>query len=253
MRHLVMLALAILVALPGLPGCGSEDDDTNSPVCGNGTCEAGENATTCAADCPSAPVCGDGTCSAGETTGSCPGDCPANPMCGDGTCNGAETTATCPGDCPCTNNTSANDTCTGETVCVNGQCVAAFGRVYKVVVANGQLQPNNAAGETWDAAGGLPDPFVTLTLNGTVLGSTTAVQDTLTPSWLTQFSTVVPGGSTLVLQVYDEDVAANDYMFGCMLQPVTADALRAYTLSCPSFAGDPAGVGSQVLFWFEYQ
>ncbi len=51
---------------------------TTGPVCGNGTCEAGETAANCAADCAtSTPVCGNGKCETGETTATCPGDCPA--------------------------------------------------------------------------------------------------------------------------------------------------------------------------------
>jgi hypothetical protein len=53
-----------------------------SPYCSDGVCEvsAGENATTCAVDCP--VHCGDGRCqpSQAETVHNCPGDC-------GGTCN----------------------------------------------------------------------------------------------------------------------------------------------------------------------
>ncbi|MDP2668715.1 MAG: prepilin-type N-terminal cleavage/methylation domain-containing protein [bacterium] len=53
--------------------------------------------SSCSISAP--PVCGDGTCNGGEDYLSCPVDCPA-PFCGDGTCNGGETTASCPVDCP---------------------------------------------------------------------------------------------------------------------------------------------------------
>ena len=74
-----------------------------APVCGNGTCEAGETATSCPADCapPPSPVCGNGTCEAGETATSCPADCapPPSPVCGNGTCEAGETCDGCPADC----------------------------------------------------------------------------------------------------------------------------------------------------------
>lgn len=77
-----------------IPGCGG---GVGGPVCGNGTCEAGEDCTTCAADCPSSTgsaVCGNGVCEpgGGEDCLSCAADCAGrqngNPnnrfCCGDG-------------------------------------------------------------------------------------------------------------------------------------------------------------------------
>jgi formylglycine-generating enzyme required for sulfatase activity len=62
------------------------------PVCGDGTCDAGENPINCPADCPA--VCGDGLCSSGEDAQNCPADCAEcieNADCDDGQfCNGAE-------------------------------------------------------------------------------------------------------------------------------------------------------------------
>jgi hypothetical protein len=57
------------------------------PVCGNGKCETGETAQSCAADCSSSPVCGNGTCETGETAQSCPKDCSSSPV--DFTLDGA--------------------------------------------------------------------------------------------------------------------------------------------------------------------
>jgi lysophospholipase L1-like esterase len=45
-------------------------------VCGDGTCEGGEDCGSCAADCGTCPpVCGDGTCDPGEDCASCAADC----------------------------------------------------------------------------------------------------------------------------------------------------------------------------------
>lgn len=62
---------------------GPSDADT---VCGNGTCEVGENNLECPQDCTT-PKCGNGACEAGETPASCVKDCGNN----------------CPGgtSCPC--------------------------------------------------------------------------------------------------------------------------------------------------------
>lgn len=72
------------------------------PVCGNGACEGGESAASCAADCAvSGPVCGNGACEAGESAATCAPDCSAaGPVCGNGVCEAGESMATCAGDCP---------------------------------------------------------------------------------------------------------------------------------------------------------
>ncbi len=94
-------------------------------ICGDGTCDPGETAETCPADCPD--VCGDGLCTGSEGTTDCPEDCGS--LCGDGVCNGSETAANCPADCaatcvpdgqgaPCT---STTDCCSGVGNCTGGK------------------------------------------------------------------------------------------------------------------------------------
>lgn len=99
--------------------CDASACTTSSPVCGNGTCEAGESAASCAKDCGtvSTPVCGNGKCETGETAASCPGDCGAVlTQCGNGVCETGETTASCPGDCPSAGAKCGNGVCeAGET------------------------------------------------------------------------------------------------------------------------------------------
>lgn len=51
----------------------------------------------------------------------------------------------------------------------------------------------------------------------------------------------------------EDTVDANDYMFGCQFQPLTAATIRAASVTCASFAADPAGLGSNMTFWFEAQ
>jgi len=95
--------------------CASWGECAPPNSCGNGRCEAGEDAATCAADCEI--VCGNGRCETGENA-TCPRDCVA---CGNGRCE-AEEQATCPQDCGvCTPNSR---TCLGATLTVcaaNGQ------------------------------------------------------------------------------------------------------------------------------------
>ena len=105
------------------------DADVETGVCGDGVCNApGEDALTCATDCPA--VCGDGVCTHDESPTACETDCPAN--CGDGVCTHDEDAASCARDCPavcgdgaCTHDessaTCATD-CPGS--CGDGACTA---------------------------------------------------------------------------------------------------------------------------------
>jgi len=56
---------------------------TTGPVCGNGTCEQGEDEANCPSDCePAVWPCGDGKCGLGENYENCPDDC-TSPNCGN--------------------------------------------------------------------------------------------------------------------------------------------------------------------------
>lgn len=163
-------------------------------------------------------------------------------------CNGTETTAVCPADCPCT---SSPDNCTGENVCVNGACVSAFGRNYRICVGSGVFGERDAMGDPWDSVGGLPDPFVKVTINGMEVRSTTAKQDTTMPVWNECVSAIIAAGTSFAITAFDEDVASNDEMFGCTNNPLTAATIRLRTLMCSSGAASAAGTGSSFTFTLE--
>jgi hypothetical protein len=80
-------------------------------VCGDATCDVGEDNVTCPSDC--SPVCGNSVIETGETCddgvsgndgsyGGCNVDCSLAAFCGDGTCDisGGENSVTCVSDCP---------------------------------------------------------------------------------------------------------------------------------------------------------
>lgn len=66
------------------------------PVCGDLSCEAGENRANCPQDCP--VRCGDSVCTDSETCDFCSEDC-GECACGDGACTIGECGA-CEADCP---------------------------------------------------------------------------------------------------------------------------------------------------------
>ncbi len=166
------------------------------------------------------------------------------PVCGNTVCEAGESSLTCPSDCTSATCSPSNpSSCGGETICINSQCVPAFGRNYVFTVTNGTFTQFDDTGVPWDAGGGLPDPFVVLTINGTAYTSPT-IDDTLTPTWNYATSPVViPGGTTLRIDVYDEDLTVNDPGWACQANPLTADYLRGGGLAC---AGQGALAGANV-------
>ncbi len=78
------------------------------PVCGNASCESGENCSNCNQDCGS--CCGNGACDNGENCASCPGDCGS--CCGNGACDNGEDCASCSKDC---------GVCCGNGACDHGE------------------------------------------------------------------------------------------------------------------------------------
>jgi hypothetical protein len=222
-RWWLILTLGALVAC-GSGGDDDDDDDDDNDVVG--------------ADATPAPFCGDATCDPAENCTSCQMDCGACPPgCGDGTCNGTETCSSCENDCgvcPCT--PFAGD-CSGETVCIGTTCEAAFGRIWSITVVNAKVPTTNPEGGSWDALGGAPDPYVDVELNGAIIFTTGAVSESFEPFWDQSVEINVLAGSTLTFWVYDEDVAADDFVFGCTFDPLTAETLDFGVGDC-NFAPD---------------
>jgi len=148
--------------------------------------------------------------------------------CGNGVCEVGETISTCPQDCAAATCTPSDpNSCTGETVCIGTTCENAFGRFYKVKVISAVIPEKNASGGAWDPFGGLPDPKVNVTVNGTTF-STPVINDTLMPVWnFLSDPVLIPGGSDFKINVVDSDLTGDDQILGCENNPLGADLIRA--------------------------
>lgn len=123
------------VTFPGGPVCGdgscdAGEDGTSCPLdCGgggacnnNGVCDPGEDCTTCSNDCISKTsgnpnsqyCCGDLVCEGAEDSANCAVDCGSGPVCGDGSCDLGEDEVNCPEDCPPSN-------CNNNNICEAGE------------------------------------------------------------------------------------------------------------------------------------
>jgi beta-propeller repeat-containing protein len=111
-------AFVLRIPICGNGVCDAVEDACGCPAdcgadsCGNGCCGPTENECTCPADC--GPACADGCCGASENQCTCPDDCGGD-SCGNGCCGPAENECTCPADCT----TACGDGCCGalETAC----------------------------------------------------------------------------------------------------------------------------------------
>ena len=107
-----------------------------TPVCGDGTCDSGEDSCNCADDCGAPPAtetsCSDGTDNDCDGATDCDDpDCngdPACPSCGDGTCDAGEDSCNCAADCgdPSASETNCTDgvdnDCDGLADCADADC-----------------------------------------------------------------------------------------------------------------------------------
>lgn len=145
------------------------------------------------------------------------------------------------------------DTCTGENICQcpgspfcegTGTCVSAFGRIYRVGIAQAELPDRNPSGDCWDTGCGAPDPYVVLSVDGTVVDRTPTASDTFTPAWSPVFTrdVTIVAGSDLRLDVFDEDIADDDGAFACVFEPISAARLRSRDLSCDGALGELTSV-----------
>jgi len=126
------------------------------------------------------------------------------------------------------------DRCPGETICISGRCESAFGRLYSIVDVSVSVPTTDGAGDAWDAFGGAPDLFVTVLVNGSIVGTSTTRSDTFSANFSGPYNATLIGGSDLVVEVWDEDVSVNDRIFTCSASPISADLLRGRSLRCNS-------------------
>jgi hypothetical protein len=87
---------------PEHPATSTQSLTDEEGYCGDGSCNNGEDCSSCDGDCGSCGYCGDGSCNNGEDCTSCDSDCGSCGYCGDGSCDNGEDCGSCEADCgPC--------------------------------------------------------------------------------------------------------------------------------------------------------
>ena len=118
--------------------------------------------------------------------------------------------------------------------------------MYQLVIVSGEVPAKKVDGSSWDAFGGLPDPFLTITLatsdtakNQTVKTSTKS--DTLTPEWNETVASSLTSDdiSSVQLVMTDADLTSytNDAIGDCTASLTLASGTQ--TVSCPASGGGP--------------
>lgn len=151
--------IGALCALASAGACASDD--------GGGTPDAGIFD-------PGDPDAGDDDPPTEECAATCDGCCD-----GDACLTGNSPTA-------CGGGGGACEVCDPGFVCGVGACTVDRTSRWDVLADSADVFEDNVGGGTWDPAGGLPDPYVRMTINDGVEdleGSTDSPADTLTPSW----------------------------------------------------------------------
>lgn len=239
----------LLIAFSGAPACtadtdggGSTGTEVSAAECSDGQDNDGDGLGDCADPaCSAYMFCQAPTPTPTPTPPPPPPSgcgvtgCPSGQTCGaDGVCRTSPAPPPPPGACT----PGPADTCTGDTLCVAGTCSTAFGRRYTIWVESVQLPEHRPDGMCWDDPGcGAPDPFAVVTVDGARVGSTTAADDTYYATWGTVVEATVFAGSSIRIDVFDEDISEHDGAIGCVLESATAATLRYGDLSCSGALG----------------
>jgi hypothetical protein len=101
-----------------------------------------------------------------------------------------------------------------------------------VEIASADLPATDPNGLVWDADNSAPDPFVIVYVDSVNVGRTTTHDNTRFATWSpARFPATLSNGSTVQLDVYDEDVLVNDFAFNCVIH-IDATVLRNRTFTC---------------------
>jgi hypothetical protein len=142
-----------------------------------------------------------------------------------------------------------SDTCVGESICICpsgsracpegwGSC-GSTGRTYTIEVQGARIPERKSDGSCWDSPMcALPDAFVEVRVNGTLVATTPRIDDTLTPTWNASFpNIVVPAGASVTFRVREFDAwSDHDGVFDCESM-ASAARMRARRFGCSGALG----------------
>jgi hypothetical protein len=109
----------------------------------------------------------------------------------------------------CLSSCTTSADCGNDEICspVTGYCDAASGKTYTMKIVDAAI-----GGSGWDSDGSAPDPYVEVSVNGSLVCSTNYKSDTYYPYWgVTCNQTLTLSQSdTLLVVVWDDDFGLDD-------------------------------------------
>ncbi len=99
-----------------------------------------------------------------------------------------------------------------------GACVGpsgAFDRPWTFRFTQATIAAQQADGSPWDVDDSPPDPYVALSLDGSQIGMTPTLDDTLTPNWNFGIETRdIQVGDSISINLNDDDTFVDDVIIG---------------------------------------
>lgn len=84
------------------------------------------------------------------------------------------------------------------------------GTSYQITISSVHIDKTGPDGKNWDRFNILPDPFVTVLINGNKQFSTSVKDNTCSPEWDETFTIDYRDGDTIVFEVWDKDFLFHD-------------------------------------------
>lgn len=127
-------------------------------------------------------------------------------------------------------NPTCSPTCKTGFVCKGTSCDLDPTGQWIITVTTGRVTEKKADGSTWDIPGGLPDPLVCLTLNGTRRCTATKA-DTLMPAWNEAFSAATATALQVGFKVefLDEDIGSSEAICAAATQAIRTEDFQSGT------------------------
>ena len=128
--------------------------------------------------------------------------------------------------------------CTGNDVCIAGECVDAYSRDWVFTAATITVAPTEPDGTGWDTFGDpAPDPYANISVDGIVVLTTDVSSDTYDADWNQASKPIaIMESSQIQVEAIDSDTLGDgDLIESCPdtgTMPLTIDMLRAGRMQC---------------------
>jgi len=127
--------------------------------------------------------------------------------------------------CICSDRCTFDSQCGISEMCIDNDCESALNRDWVITIVGGTIPERRQSGETWDALGGAPDPYVVVTVDGERCVTATK-NDTFSPRWNEECTFTVFDDSTLQVKMGDEDALEHDLIANSNTEALTVAQLR---------------------------